>query len=102
MGSWSPPQGGPIVIVGGEVLVTTQTAGAANLSVGVAANATTNAVNLINAQALGSATNTAILFGTGTSAVVGVILTGTQAVTLTASANASGLVGKAFIHYVKP
>ena len=68
----------------------------------MAANATTNSVTLVNAQALGSAANTAIFSGTGTSATVGAILTGTQAVTFTGSANSSGYAGKAYITYIKP
>lgn len=100
--SWSPPEGGPIIITGLQVLGLVNSTGAANLSVGVAANAATSATNLINAQAIGSAANTAIFSGAGTSATVGAILTGTQAVTFTGSANSSGFSGKAFIQYVKP
>lgn len=100
--AWTPPEGGPMIITNLAVLGTANSTGAANLSVGVAANAATSATNLINAQAIGSAANTAIFSGTGTSATVGCVLTGSQAVTFTGSANSSGFAGKAFIFYAKP
>jgi hypothetical protein len=102
MGSWTPPQGGPVIIQGVTVYCTANSGGAANLSVGVAANAATNSVTLINAAAIGGANNTIIVSGTGNGATVSGLLTTTQAVTFTGSANTVGFAGKAYISYIKP
>jgi hypothetical protein len=102
MGSWVPPEGGPIIITNMVLYCLTNSTGAANVSAGVAANATTSAASLINAQALAASANTAIFSGTGTSATVGSILTGSQAVTFTGSATTAGFTGKAYIFYVRP
>ena len=102
IGSWTPPQGGPVIITGLQVYVSANSTGAALLNAGTAASATTSSVNMINAQNLAAAANTVILGGTGTSAVTGIALTTNQAVTFSAGANSAGFSGKAYITYVKP
>ena len=97
MGSWVPPGGGPIIITGGCVYCTANSTGAANIGVGVAANTTTAATNLIAASALAAAANTAIPYSTSA-----LILTGAQAVTFTGSATTAGFAGKAYIMYIRP
>jgi hypothetical protein len=98
--AWTPPQGGPILITNVVVYCTANSGGAANLSVGVANNATTNSVTLINAQAIGSANNSIIVSGGANSTQQG-LLTGSQSVTFTGSANSVGFAGKAYITYIR-
>lgn len=102
LGSWSPPQGGPIFITNMIVAPSANSTGSSTLNAGVAANAATSSAGLINASQLNASANTAIFSGTGTSATVGAVLTGTQAVTFTTNANSSGFAGKAYIFYVTP
>jgi hypothetical protein len=100
--AWTPPEGGPVIINNLVVYCTANSNGAANLSVGVAANATTNSVTLINASAIGGAANSIIVSGTGTSATAQGLLTTTQSVTFTGSATTVGFAGKAIITYTLP
>lgn len=102
LGSWSPPQGGPIFITSMIVAPSANSTGSSTLNAGVAANAATSSATLINASQLNASANTAIFSGTGTAATVGAVLTGTQAVTFTTNANSSGFAGKAYIFYVVP
>lgn len=53
--AWANPEIVPIIIDSVEIDVLTKSAGAAALSVGVAANGTTSAANLIDSYAIGSA-----------------------------------------------
>lgn len=102
LGSWSPPQGGPIFITSMIVAPSANSTGSSTLNAGVAANAATSSAGLINASQLNASANTAIFSGTGTAATVGAVLTGTQAVTFTTNANSSGFAGTAYIEYVSP
>jgi len=111
VGSWAPPQGAPIHITRAVVVTTTFSTGAANLSVGVAANKTTSATNLIPATAVGTAIKdidsitTQIIAATAAESGISnlvVALTGTQAVTITGSADTTGLVGFLVLDYIQP
>lgn len=103
--SWTPPQGGAgIVVTRCTVNITTKSTGAANLSAGVAANATTSATNLITASAVGGAAvvldsiNLQITATTPTA----VAMASGSAVTFTGSATTVGMVGTAYIEYLLP
>lgn len=99
--AWANPEGVPIDIEGVKLDVTTKTTGAATIDVGVAANGTTTADNLIDGQDIGTAAG---LFSTGknggTNGKPDQRMTASQFVTGTASANPAGLVGYAYITYL--
>jgi hypothetical protein len=95
IGSWQPPGGGPVIVRSCNVYCSANSAGAANLTAGVAANTTTSASNLIAATALAAAVGTCIPSTTSLS------IASTQAVTFTGSATTAGFAGKAFIEYIK-
>jgi hypothetical protein len=109
IGSWLPPEGGAGVVITRCIAnITAKSTGAANLTAGVAANATTSASNLIAATAVGSAAVVADSFTSqiiaATAAESGIqtlaiAMTANQAVTFTGSASTAGLVGTAFIEY---
>ena len=101
LGSFTPPQGGPILITNLVIYSTANSTGAANISAGVAANATTNSVTLVNAQAW-APRPTPPSSRARARRPRSALLTGTQAVTFTGSANSSGYAGKAYITYIKP
>ena len=102
--SWQPSEGGIIVVLRAVVVVTTGSTGAANLSVGVAANGTTSATNLITATSCHTAAVIIDSITNQTTAVapVALYMSATQFVTFTGSADSSGLVGSALIEYWKP
>lgn len=112
VGSWVPPQGGTGIVVKRCVAnITTKSTGAANLSVGVAANATTSGTNLIPATAVGSAAvvldsiTTQIIAATAAESGIqnlAIAMAAGGAVTFTGSATTVGLVGTAFIEYYQP
>lgn len=98
-GSWQPIEGGIFVVTRVHVIVATGSTGAANLSVGVGATATTSATNLIGATSI--TTGVTNIFSETTSAVPQYAAAG-KFVTFTASATLAGLVATAFIFYYKP
>jgi len=103
--SWAPPEGGPIMITETILYYTTKSTGAANASVGVAANATTSAANLIDAFAVGTTAGPVMAVNTTDKSTNGKerqLLTGVQYVTVTGSADTTGLVGTLFVRYLKP
>ena len=98
--AWTNPESVPIFITRIEIDVTTKSTGAANLSVGVAANATTSAANLIDTYAIGSAekvVNNIDDKGAGGKSVQK--MSTTQALTFTGSATTAGLVADIYVHY---
>lgn len=98
--SWANPENSAIVIDRLELDITTKSTGAANGSFGVAANGTTSAANLIDTYALGGTekvVNNIDDKGANGKSVQKMSLT--QFLTGTGSADTSGLVGNAYIHY---
>ena len=91
VGSWANPEGQSIIINSVTLDVTTQSTGAANVAVGVAANATTSATTFFTAQAVGSAG----VFKSTTAAKA----SSSQFITVTGSADTTGLVANLYIHY---
>jgi hypothetical protein len=102
--AWQPPGGGRQIITRVVTDITTKSTGAANLSIGVAANATTSATTIQVAVAVGSAAQILdTLTGGASSALVAAqaIAAGSW-VTATGSASTAGLVGNMYIYYNKP
>ena len=98
--AWANPENVPIIIDRIEIDVLTKSTGAANLSVGVAANATTSSANLIDSYAIGSTekvVNNVDDKGTNGKSVQKMTLS--QFVTLTGSASTAGLVADVYVHY---
>lgn len=103
--AWAPPEGGPIMITETILYYTTKSTGAANVSIGVAANATTSAANLIDTFAVGTTAGPVMGTNTTDKSTNGKerqLLTGVQYVTVTGSADTTGLVGTLFVRYFKP
>lgn len=98
--AWANPENSAIIIDRVEIDVLTKSTGAANVSIGTAANGTTSSANLIDTYAIG-----------GTEKVVNNIddkgangksvqkMTTSQFVTATGSATTAGLVSNIYIHY---
>lgn len=98
--AWANPENVPIIIDRVEIDVLTKSTGAANLSVGTAANSTTSSANLIDSYAIGSTekvVNNVDDKGTNGKSVQKMGLS--QFLTLTGSASTVGLVADVYIHY---
>lgn len=91
--SWTPPQGGNVIILQSTFLLTTNSTGAANINLGIAAAATTSNSSLIAATAVGSGAPK-IIDSTTTTSGVAQIMTNGQFLTLTGSATTVGMVGE--------
>lgn len=111
VGSWTPVEGAPIIITRAMVYVATASTGAANLSVGVGASATTSATNLIAATSahtsssvLDSFTSQIVAATAAESGIVTLaqILTAGQYVTVTGSASTAGMVATLYVWYFRP
>lgn len=89
--SWANVEAQDIIISRIVIDVVTQSTGAANVAVGVAANGTTSATTFFAAQAVGAAG----VFSNATAAKA----TTSQFVTVTGSADTTGLVGSLYIYY---
>ena len=97
------PEGVPLIIVDVKIYVDTPSTGAANLSVGLAANATTADTDMITALAVnGAITGLAYhgmtaLAANGAAQVWGL----TQFLTATGSASTVGFTGRLFVSYIR-
>lgn len=98
--AWQPPEGNPVIIERVVEYIATASAGAANLSAGIAANATTSSVTFCAATAVGSGAPKII--DSNTTAAVSQLMTGAQFLTITGSASTAGMVGSVAIFYTKP
>jgi hypothetical protein len=96
------PEGVPLIITDVKIYVDTPSTGAANLSVGLAANATTSDTDMINALAVnGSITGLAYHGMTALAAKGAAQVWGTtQYLTATGSASTVGFVGRLFVQYI--
>lgn len=98
--AWQNQENSPIIIERVEIDVLTKSTGAANLSVGTAANATTSSANLIDTYAIGGTekvVNTIDDKGTNGKGAQKVPVG--QYVTFTGSATTVGLVCDVYIYY---
>jgi hypothetical protein len=104
IGNWVPAEALPAIITRVVFYVVTGSTGVANISIGVGATTTTSATNLITAT---SVHTSGVIIDSLTSQVAAVgalslLMTGTQAITLTGSADTTGLVGILMIHFLLP
>lgn len=103
VGSWKPAEGGPVIITKAVVYTTTKSTGAANLSVGTAADATTSSANLLDTLDVGTAVVCADnITDKGTNGRSRQLMSSTQYVTATGSSSTAGLVGTLYVEYLKP
>lgn len=97
------PEGVPLIIVDVKIYVDTPSTGAANISVGLAANATTSDTDMINALAINGAITGKAYHGMTALAAKGEAqVWGTsQYLTATGSADSTGFAGRLFVQYIR-
>lgn len=96
------PEGVDLIVTRLVLDITTPATGVATVDAGIAANGTTSADNLIDAGDVGTAA--AVLDNIedgGTNGQAAIKWTSTQHLTITASATLAGLVGNAYIEYMR-
>lgn len=107
MASFANPEGQTIYILRSYLVVTTASAGAANISIGIAADGVTSATDMINALAINGAITTKIYNGntiqatTKTEVSAPAAWTSSKYVTCTGSADSTGFTGTLFIEYIR-
>jgi len=96
------PEGVPLIITDVKIYVDTPSTGAANLSVGLAANATTSDTDMINALAVNGAITGLAYHGMTALAAKGAaqVWGTTQYLTATGSASTVGFVGRLYVSYI--
>lgn len=105
-GAIANPEGVDLHILRAFILVTSQSTGAGNLSIGVADDATTSDTDILNADAMGDPTEGTIINcfaqdpGAKT-ALVPTVWSSGKYVTLTASSTLVGLVARLYIEYLR-
>lgn len=101
------PEGQTVHILRAYLRVDTASTGAANITVGVAANGTTEATDIINALAINGAitgkiyNGNAIQVTTKTEVTAPAAWTSDKYVTCTGSASSAGFVGTLYIEYIR-
>ena len=97
------PEGVPLIIVDVKLFVDTPSTGAANINVGLAADAVTSDTDMINALAINGAITGKAYHGMTALAAKGEAqVWGTsQYLTATGSANSSGFAGRLFVQYIR-
>ncbi len=97
------PEGVPLIIVDVKIYVDTASTGAANINVGLAANATTSDTDMINGLAINGAITGKAYHGMTALAAKGEAqVWGTsQYLTATGSADSSGFTGRLFVQYIR-
>ena len=95
------PEGVPLVITDVKILVTTPSTGAATLSVGIAAAATTSDNDMIDALDINGAAAGSAYHGMTALAAKGAaqVWGATEYITATGSADSSGFVGTLYVQY---
>lgn len=100
LGAFQPPGGALAAIERVVILVTTASTGAANVNVGIAANATTSNSSLIAATSVH--TSGAVIDSNTTTSAIALVCPAGDYVTFTNSASTVGLVAQAWIEYLMP
>lgn len=97
------PEGVPLIITDVKIFVDTPSTGAANLNVGLAANATTSDTDMINALAVNGAITGLAYHGMTALAAKGAaqVWGTTQYLTATGSADTTGFAGRLFVQYIR-
>lgn len=100
--SLANPEGAAIIVTRLVLDITTPSTGAATVDAGIAANGTTSADNLIDGASVASAAKVLdnVTDG-GTNGKARQKWGATQYLTITASATLAGLVGNAYIEYIR-
>jgi len=101
IGAFLNPEGKPLVIDDVKIYVDTHSTGAANISVGIAADATTSDTDMINALAIGGSIDGAAYHGMTALAAKGAaqVWGATEYITATGSATSVGFTGRLFVKY---
>lgn len=96
------PEGVPLIITDAKLYVDTPSTGAANLNVGIAANATTSDTDMINALAVNGVITGKAYHGMTALAAKGEaqVWGATEYITATGSASTAGFVGRLFVSYI--
>ena len=100
IGAVANPEGRALLVLGVAIAKTTVSTVAANVDVGIAADANTSSDNLIDGAAIGTSGTLCTGANAGTNGKVGVVWGATQYLTVTGSADSSGFVGDMTIVYV--
>jgi hypothetical protein len=100
------PEGVDVLVTRSILHVKTQSSGAANLSCGVAATATTSTTDIINALAVGGATGKyyngqAVQVTAKTEVSAPAVWSAGKYINFTGSASTAGLVGTLFVEYLR-
>ena len=97
------PEGVPLIITDVKLYVTTPSTGAANLSVGIAANATTSDTDMINGLAINGAITGKAYHGMTALAAKGAaqVWAAADYLTVSGSADSSGFTGRLFVQYIR-
>ena len=101
------PEGVPLIIVDVKIYVDTPSTGAANIDVGLAANATTSDTDMINGLAINGAITNKIYNGstiqatTKTEVSAPAAWTADKFVNCTGSASSAGFTGTLYIEYIR-
>jgi hypothetical protein len=96
------PEGVPCIITDVKIYVDTPSTGAANINVGLAADAVTSDTDMINALAINGAITGLAYHGMTALAAKGAaqVWSTSQYLTATASADSSGFAGRLFVSYI--
>lgn len=97
------PEGVPLIITDVKIYVDTPSTGAANLSVGLAADAVTSDTDMINALAVNGAITGLAYHGMTALAAKGAaqVWGTTQYLTATGSASTVGFAGRLYVSYIR-
>ena len=97
------PEGVALIIVDVKIFVDTPSTGGCNISVGLAANATTSDTDMINALAIDGAITGLAYHGMTALAAKGAaqVWGTTQYLTATGSASSAGFAGRLFVQYIR-
>lgn len=97
------PEGVPLIITDAKLYIDTPSTGAANILIGIAANATTSDNDMVNALAInGAVTGLAYHAMTALAAKGAAQVWGaTEYITATGSADSRGFVGRLFVKYIR-
>jgi hypothetical protein len=103
IGAMLNPEGVPLIITDVKIYIDTPSTGAANISVGIAADATTSDTAMINALAInGAVTGLAYHGMTALAAKDEAQIWDTdEYITATGSADSSDFVGRLFVQYIR-
>lgn len=96
------PEGVPVIIQDVKIYIDTPSTGGCNISVGIAADATTSDTDMINALAINGAVTGLAYHGMTALAAKGAaqVWDSDEYITATGSASSAGFVGRLFVQYI--